>query len=109
MLSDLKRHAAILRTIQKARPDLRRSLLKLADQDVIRCIVECADNTLKGHVQLTQQQKKNLTRHKKTLRRLAKRGERWRVKRKLIVQSGGFLLPLLAPLLGTVIANLLDG
>ena len=108
MLSDLKRHAAILRTIQKARPDLRKSLLKLADQDVIRCIVECADNTLKGHVHLSTKQKQNLKRHKKSLRRLVNRGERWQTKRKLIVQSGGFLLPLLTPLLGSLIANLLQ-
>ena len=108
MLSDLKRHAAILRTIQKARPDLRKSLLKLADEDLIRCIVECADNTLKGHVQLTSVQKKKLSKHKKVLRKLVKRGESWRTKRKFITQSGGFLLPLLAPVLGTLLANLLQ-
>ena len=104
----LRRHAAILRTIQKARPDLRQSLLKLADEDLIRCIVECADNTLKGHVQLSPFQKKRLSRHKKFLRRLVKRGEAWRTKRKLIAQSGGFLLPLLAPVIGALVASLVQ-
>ncbi|KAF4532663.1 hypothetical protein B566_EDAN002898 [Ephemera danica] len=93
--------------IAKARPDLRKTLVQMADEDVIRAICECADNTLKGHVNLTSVQKRRLARYKKTLRRLVKRGEGWKKKRDLILQSGGFLLPLLAPVLGSVLAALI--
>jgi len=107
MLSDARKYAALLRTIQKARPDLRRSLLKLADEQLIRCLCECASNTLKGNVNLTPVERRKLVRHKKILRRIVKKGESWKTKRKVIVQSGGaFLLPLLAPILGTVLASL---
>lgn len=108
MPSQLRKHVAILRTISKARPDLRHSLLKLADEGLIRSICECADNTLKGHVKLTKLQKSKLSRHKNTLRRLVKKGEHWGKKKRLIVQSGGFLLPLLAPVLGTLLSTLLQ-
>lgn len=108
MAHHLRKHAAILRTIYKARPDLRKNLLKLADQDLIRCICECADNTLKGHVKLTSSQKTKLSRYKKVLRRLAKKGESWKSKRKFISQSGGALPALLVPILGTVLSGLIS-
>ena len=104
----VRKHAAMLQMIAKARPDLRKTLVKMADEDVIRAICECADNTLKGHVHLTSVQKRRLARYKKTLRRLVKRGEGWKKKRDLILQSGGFLLPLLAPVLGSVLAALIS-
>jgi len=108
MANHLRKHAAMLRTIQKARPDLRKSLLQLADKDLIRCICECADNTLKGHVKLTPGQKKKLSAYKKVLRRIAKKGEAWKTKRKVISQCGGALPALLIPILGTVVTSLIS-
>jgi hypothetical protein len=102
MSQNLRKHAAMLRTISKARPDLRKKLLELADEGLIRSICECADNTLKGHVKLNSVQKKRLLRHKRILRKLARPGETWRQKKKYILQSGGFLAPLIAPILGTL-------
>ncbi|KAF4529669.1 hypothetical protein B566_EDAN017510 [Ephemera danica] len=55
MSAHLRQHAAMLRTISKARPDLRRKLLQLADEGL----------------------------------------------------SGGFLLPLLAPIVGTILSTVL--
>jgi hypothetical protein len=52
MSQNLRKHAAMLRTISKARPDLRKKSLELADEVLIRSICECAYNTLKGHVKL---------------------------------------------------------
>jgi hypothetical protein len=108
MANHVRKHAAILRTIQKARPDLRKSLIQLADEDLIRCICECADNTLKGNVKLTPAQHKKLSRYKKVLRRIAKKGESWRAKRKVISQCGGALPALLIPILGTVVTSLIS-
>jgi hypothetical protein len=52
-----KKHAAMLKAIAKARPDMQRALVRMADEGVIRAICECADNTLKGNVKLTTKQK----------------------------------------------------
>jgi hypothetical protein len=103
-----RKHAAMLKTISKARPDLLKAPVRMADEDVIRAICECADNTLKGHVRLTALQKRRLSRYKSTLRRLVKRGEGCKKRKQIILQSGGFLLPLLAPILGSVIAGLVS-
>jgi hypothetical protein len=107
-MASVRKHAAILRTISKARPDLREKLIKLADQDLIRCICECADNTLKGHVNLTTGQKKKLSAYKKVLRRIAKKGEAWKTKRRVISQCGGALPALLIPILGTVLTSIIS-
>jgi hypothetical protein len=92
----------MLKEFAKARPDLQRALVRMADEGVIRAICECADNPLNGNVKLTTKQKRKLARYKSTLRRLVKRGENWKKKRQVIVQSGGFLLPLIAPALSAV-------
>ncbi|KAF4524189.1 hypothetical protein B566_EDAN011022 [Ephemera danica] len=56
---------------------------------------------------VTTPQLKRLSRHKRMLRRLAKKGESWKKKKQAIVrQSGGFLLPLLAPILGTFLSSI---
>jgi hypothetical protein len=107
MMSDMKQHAAMLKMIQKARPDLRQSLIKMADQKLIRCIVESAANTLKGNVRLSAAEKRKLSRHKKVLRRLVKRGEHWKAKRKYIAQKGGFLIPLLTPIVGALLSKII--
>lgn len=109
MLSDIKRHAAMLKMIHKSRPKLRKSLLKMANKQLIRCICECASNTLKGNVELLPAEKRKLCRHRKILRRLVHKQEDWKAKRKLITQKGGFLLPLLAPIVGALIASLIHG
>jgi hypothetical protein len=106
-MSHVRKHAALLRTIAKARPDLRRSLLEMADKELIRCICEISDNTLKGHVILSSRQKQKLSRYKKILRRIAKRGESWNQKKRIIQSGSGFIVPLLAAVLGPIISSLI--
>jgi CHAD domain-containing protein len=111
MSAHLRRNATILKTISKATPSARKKLLKLADESLIRSICECCENTIKGRVKLSPIQKKRLLRHKRILRRLAKSGDNWKQKKKFIVQSGGFIIPLLAPVLGTlgsILANFIS-
>jgi hypothetical protein len=97
MSQNLRKHAAMLRTISKARPDLRKKLLELADEGLIRSICECADNTLKGHVKLNSVQKKRLLRHKRILRKLARPGETCGQKRDISSNQVGFSHLLLHP------------
>jgi hypothetical protein len=106
-MSHIRKHAAILRTIAKARPDVRRSLLEMADKELIRCLCEISDNTLKGYVNLNSRQKQKLSRYKKILRRIAQRGETWQKKKQLIQTGSGFIVPLLAAVLGPIISSLI--
>lgn len=101
-------HLEVLKALHRAKPGVRKSLLKNCTCDLVRCIVECAHNTLKGNVPLKPQQHRKLKSHKSLLRKLAKKGESVEKKRKILVQkgSGVFLTALLAPLLGSVLGKL---
>lgn len=106
MPGSINTHTDVLRALVKARPCMRKALLKSADVGVVKAICEVADNTLKGNVKLNPKQKSRLSRYKKVLRRLARRGENWKVKKRVLLQKGGAIIPLLLPLLGGVLGSL---
>lgn len=102
-------HSELLRALHRATPSMRQSMLKASDCGLVRSICECADNTLKGHVKLSSLQKTRLSRHKKILRKLVRRGQNWKTKKKILLQRGGAILPLLlGPLLGGVLSSLFN-
>lgn len=79
----------------------RRALLNTYPPDVFNKINECAYNTLKGNVHLTPGQKRRLQPFRKQLRTLANRRVPKKIKKRILIQSGGAILPLLlGPLAG---------
>jgi hypothetical protein len=68
----------------------------------MNCISECDFNVLNGNIALTGCEKRKLSKHKQTLRKLVDREVPLPGKKHLIDQSGGFLLPLLAAVLPTL-------
>ena len=104
-----QKHAAILQALCHLSNEQRVAILKKADPKLIRCICECALNILRGNVTLKQAYKHRLKRHATILRRLADKNGSWKNKKRLIVQRGGFLPLLLAPILGTVLSRLIGG
>ena len=101
-------HLELLKALLKAKPGVRKSLLKSCTCDLVRCLVECAHNTLAGNVPLSAPQKRKLKSHKTLLRSLAGRGGKVAKKRKILIGkgSGAFQTALLAPLLGSVLGKL---
>lgn len=84
----------------------RSSLLRCMNKSTVACICECASNTLHGVVPLKNNERLRLSKHKNVLRRLGNNKIGWKTKKRVIVQQGsGFLLPLLLPILGTVLSN----
>jgi len=79
----------------------RSNYLQNADHDLIACLVECSSNLLKGSVPLTIKQKSNLKTHLHFLRNIGKERKVSSAKRKL-VQSGGFLPMVIAPILAAI-------
>jgi hypothetical protein len=102
----LKKHANELVYLQKARPCIRNHLITKPDRSLVDCLCECADNILKGNVPLTKLQKEKLKRNKAELRVLTKKLISLN-KKKAILQKGGFLGSLLAPI-ASVVAPLLS-
>lgn len=103
-----QKHTDILRALYHLNPEQRRALLKKADTQLIRYICECALNVLQGNVPLKKVHKSRLKKHANVLRKLIKPTTGFSTKKKIIVQQGGFLPALLAPIIGTILTNLVS-
>jgi hypothetical protein len=106
-MRSLRKNLPKLLRLRKAKPAKRKKLLEEADDSLVHCICETAHNCLNTNIPLTGAQYLRLSRHKKTLRRLTKKGESIKKKRKILKQSGGFILPLLAPVLSWLLGKIL--
>lgn len=102
-------HKDLLRVLHRARPSLRKAILKHADKTLVYSICELCDNTLSGNVPLSSSQKQKLKKHKTILKRLAKRGESWVAKKRALAQKGGSFLPLLLSVLAPTLGKLIFG
>ncbi len=100
MSNRLKKHLELLKILKKTNPKHRKSILESADNSLILCICECIDNILRGNVKLSPAKKRELAKHVEILRQIADRKTKGQKKRSLLVQKGGFLPALLAPVIG---------
>ena len=100
MAKRFKNHIDELKVLKKAKPALRKSILKAADKDLICCLSDCCHNILNGNIRLNASQKKSLQRHRKNLRKIATKRTTVKKRRDILVQKGGFLPALLAPIIG---------
>jgi hypothetical protein len=102
-----ERNACLLKTLCYMKKNQRKSFLRTADNNLIKCIQECVYNTLEGNVPLENHEKSRLAKHKSILRRIAVKRGNWKSKRNLLVQHGGFLPYLIAPLLSAILARII--
>jgi hypothetical protein len=102
----LQKHGSDIVYLQKTKPCIRKHLITKADRSLVDCLCECADNILRGNVPLTKLQKEKLKRNKAWSRALTKKSVSLK-KKKAILQKGGFLGSLLAPI-ASVVAPLLS-
>lgn len=96
MSQAIKKNMNLLRALSLMTPKQRRSVLKAADKDLIQSVCECAYNLLLGNINITPQLKRKLSKYKAVLRRIVKKGEKFKSKKRYIIQQGGgVILPLL--------------
>jgi len=107
--ASVKQNGNILRVLQKASPKLRKAILKESDKSLIFSVCELCLNLLAGNVPLKPTQKANLKKYQTVLRSLAKRGESWKTKKRVLVQSGGNFLPLLISVIASALGPRLFG
>ena len=104
----LRKFASTLRKLNRLKPDQKKVWLrKHLDNELICCLCECAKNLLNGNVPITAAQRKKLVVRKESLRKLVRRKVSLRNKKR-ILQRGGFLAALLAPIvsvLGSLLGN----
>jgi hypothetical protein len=73
-------------------------------KEIINSINECVLNVLIGNIPLSTCVKRRLKNHKVAFRRLADKRVRHSAKKRLLVQKGGFLLPLLSTVLPVLVS-----
>ena len=86
--------------VQKAAtPKLRKAIVSNCDSELVNSICECVLNVLNGNVKLSGCVTRKLRKHKTVLHKVADKRVPISSKKKLIVQRGGFLLPLMSAML----------
>ena len=106
MSTCLKKNAQLLRVLAQAKPHMCKAIIGAADRDLVTCLCECAQNILNGNVPLSKSHLKHLQRHRTDVRKLAKKRTAKHTKKK-ILQKGGFLSALLAPIAVEVLTKVL--
>ena len=104
----LKSQLHFLHVLRDAKPQARRALLASVKDDLIKAFVECAINTLNGNHKLTRDEKSKFHKYKNRLRALVNPKVSFKSKRKLLIQKGGFIVPLLTSILSGVIGALIN-
>jgi hypothetical protein len=102
MKSCLKKNLCFLKKLANCGKKKRDFLVENASRDNINAISEIALNTLHGNVPLTTKQKKSLYKHRSTIRKLSNKRLSKKKKQILLVQKGGILPALVAPILSVL-------
>ena len=96
----------MLKVLAKAKQPMCKAIIGAADHDLITCLCECAQNILNGNVTVGKLHLKRLKRYRADVRKLAKKRTAKQTKKK-ILQKGGFLPALLAPVALDVLTKIL--
>ena len=110
MSKRLKKNAKTLQFLTEADNKVAKAVIKASKADIICCFSEICYNLLKGTIDLSPKLKTRLSKHKQTIRKLAKKSVN-QSEKKHLVQKGGFLgaiLPLVKTLLPTLLGGLLQ-
>jgi len=105
MSDRMKKNIHFLNSLYNARTSKeKRKILKGAGPRQLNALAETTKNILKGRIPITPKVKKSLCKHKELVRKLASRKIKNSVKKRLILQKGGF--PAIPVILGAISALL---
>jgi len=97
-----------LHTVKDAQPKLRKATISNCDKDLVNSVSEYALNLLHGNVKLSECTRRKLRIYRRQLRTVVDRRVPLARKEKLIIQRGGFLVPLLTAVLPTLASLIYD-
>ena len=99
------KHLPVLKELAVTTPKKRRKLLEAANLELIKSIVECVENVLKGNVTLKKKCVDKLKKYKTILHKVFNSGKKLTHKKKIIVQNGGAFIPTLLASLIPILAE----
>ena len=91
-----------LQVPKNARPKLRKAIVSNCNKDLLHSISECVLNVLNSNIRVSDCAKRKLKSFKSSLRSLVDKRLPLAFRRRVIIQRGGFLLPLLSAVLPTL-------
>lgn len=94
----------MLFALKNSSPKLQKAIMKSCSDELIKTIVEIVFNVLQGIHKVSPAAKQNLEKYKLELRNLSSTSRSLASKRKVLVQKGGAILPIL---LSTVLSGLI--
>jgi 3-dehydroquinate synthetase len=103
----IKKYCKILHILCQKRVDKKIQCSLLQSPEVIKALSEVAYNILRGNINISGEQKKKLLKYKHILRKLARKQYSCQQKRKIIQRGGGAFLPLLLPVIGSLLASII--
>ena len=89
MSAVVRRALPTLKILAGVTPKLKKAIIQHASPDVVKAIAEIVLKMHKGVIKLSPQQKQRLSKYKKQLYSLAKKGVSIAKKRKVLLQKGG--------------------
>lgn len=103
----VKRNKEFLRVLAKCKQHQCKAILKTADESLIKAIVECVYNILRGTVPITKRVRSKLLPQRKTLHKLIDKSNPTSKKKRIIIQHGGNFLSILLPPILTALESIL--
>jgi len=96
-----------LHVFKTAEPRLRKAFITNFNKELVNCISECMLNVLNGNIRLCDFKTRKLSKYKSALRKVSYKHVPLDIKKRLIMQREGFLLPLLSAILPTIASLIL--
>ena len=91
-----------LHVLKTAEPRLRKALISNSNKELVNWISECVLNVQNGNIKLSGCNTRKLKNYISARRKVADRKMSLSCKKRLIVQRGGYLLPLLGAIAQTI-------
>jgi hypothetical protein len=107
MSQRVRKHLPTLKVLASSTPAVRKEILKAADDDLIKLLVECCHNTLYGGLKRSPAHIKKLKKYKTTIRKIAKPSTNLKKKKKELMQVGSGFLPVMLPSIISGLASIL--
>lgn len=108
MSKRIKKYVETLNYLSKCDRRTGKSIINSANSELINCISDICYNMLRGNLKINSTQKTKLDKYKNNIRKIANKKATQKSKKELI-QKGGFLGAILAPLIGSLITPLAKG
>lgn len=104
-MSRINKYDYLFKTLSVADKKRRQAILNTLTKDETLALIEIVFNILKGHLRIPAKTKTKLDRHRNILRKLITPLS-WKSKKRIIIQKGSGILPLILPAVAGLFSSL---